>query len=460
MEHHPTELSAEPAAVSAPDGRRPFVVIDAYNFGLERGTGVATYGRNLSFGLRDIGCDVGVLYGGPFSAGRSSLLREIQFFESQALTLSPLQRAWRRLRASLAPSWNTAFEVPISGAVVSEGLASRLPHYDAIWNAPDLYLKAITQFNAFGAINRVSMRPTPDICHWTYPLPLRLRGTRNIYTLHDLVPLRLPHTTLDRKERYFRLVKWICRTASHIVTVSEHSKRDIVSLMNVDPEKVTNTYQAVSIPEEYRLKTEQEVQRQVEGVYGLPYKEYFLFFGSIEPKKNVDRLIEAFVQSGVDTPLVVIRAQTWQTDRNSESLLTRLTGRHAQPDSFPQAAGRVMRLEYVPFPQLVILIRGAKAVLFPSLYEGFGLPILESMLLGTPVLSSRTSSIPEVAGDAALLVDPYDARAIADGVRALDSNDELRADLSARGRRRAAMFSEAAYRQRLANVYEKVLASG
>ena len=126
----------------------------------------------------------------------------------------------------------------------------------------------------------------------------------------------------------------------------------------------------------------------------------------------------------------------------------------------PLAAARIVRLDYAPFRLLISLIRGAKAVLFPSLYEGFGLPILESMLLGTPVLSSNTSSVPEVAGDGALLVDPYDARQIADGVRALDDDDSLRAELSERGARRAALFSETAYQERLAAVYAKVLASG
>jgi glycosyltransferase involved in cell wall biosynthesis len=116
-----------------------------------------------------------------------------------------------------------------------------------------------------------------------------------------------------------------------------------------------------------------------------------------------------------------------------------------------------VQLEYVSLSLLVSLIRGARSVLFPSLYEGFGLPVLESMLLGTPVLSSRTSSIPEVAGDAALLVGPYDVGAIAEGIRSLDSNESLRAELSERGRRQAALFSEAAYAKRLAGVYEQVL---
>ncbi len=459
MDRAVTRAIAELAPLRGPDGRRPFVMIDAYNLGLEKGTGIATYARNLSLCLRDLGCEVGVLYGGSFSAGRSALLREILFFDSQAATVSLFQRAWRGLRSSLALRWNTAFEVPITGAVVAEALASRLPHYDTIWNARDLYLKAIGQFNSFGAINRVSMGRKPDLCHWTYPLPLRLRGTRNIYTLHDLVPLRLPYATLDKKERYFRLAEWICRTSSHIVTVSEHSKRDIVRLLNVDPDNVTNTYQAVSIPGEYRSKPELEVRHEIEGTYGLPYKEYFLFYGAIEPKKNVSRMIEAFLLSGVDVPLVIVGAQAWKTKLEASLQLAK-HGKDSFGELVSQAGGRVVRLEYVPFPRLVSLIRGAKAVLFPSLYEGFGLPVLESMLLGTPVLSSNTSSIPEVAGDAALLVNPYDAQEIAEGVRALDSNEELRNDLSARGRLRAEAFSETAYRERLAAMYQKVLASG
>src|SRR5690606_24547496 len=114
--------------------------------------------------------------------------------------------------------------------------------------------------------------------------------------------------------------------------------------------------------------------------------------------------------------------------------------RAALRNGVERAQGRIVRMEYVPFASLLNLIQGAKAVVFPSLYEGFGLPILEAMLLGTPVLTSDSSSIPEVAGDAALLVNPYDVSAILDGLRALDADADLRADLSARGRRRAALF--------------------
>jgi glycosyltransferase involved in cell wall biosynthesis len=106
---------------------------------------------------------------------------------------------------------------------------------------------------------------------------------------------------------------------------------------------------------------------------------------------------------------------------------------------------------------LVSLIRGAKGVIFPSLYEGFGLPVLEAMRLGTPVISSTESSIPEVAGDAAMLVDPYDTQAITTAIRELNSNAELRGELSSKGLKQAALYSSERYRARLDEMYSRLI---
>ena len=250
-------------------------------------------------------------------------------------------------------------------------------------------------------------------------------------------------------------MKWICRTADHIVTVSENSKRDIVNLLGVDPQKVTNTYQAVTIPEALRNKPESTLRCEVEGTFGLTYKEYFLFFGSIEPKKNIGRMIEAYLGSGVETPLVIVGAQAWKADQELRLLEAQEVRSQLKPK---RVAKKIVRLEYASFPTLVNLIRAAKGVFFPSLYEGFGLPILESMLLGTPVLTSNTSSIPEIAGDAALQVNPYDVGEIAAGIRALDKEESVRLELTQKGLRQAARFGEAEYRQRLVGVYHQVMA--
>ncbi len=115
-----------------------------------------------------------------------------------------------------------------------------------------------------------------------------------------------------------------------------------------------------------------------------------------------------------------------------------------------------MLLDYAPFRLLVNLIRGARAVLFPSLYEGFGLPALEAMLLGTPVVTSNTASMPEVVGDAALTVDPYDVSALVRAIQAVDGDAELRARLAAAGPRRAAQFSPERYAARLEALYARL----
>lgn len=460
----PTELDAHEQGARAPtltkaDGSPLSVMVDGFNLSLEKGTGVATYARNLSFCLRDLGCHVGVLYGASTSRRHSPLLKEVSFYDSQSLTLDRWQRFKKRVRCSISLNSNDAFEVPIAGHVVPDSFSSRLPHYDSIWNATDLYLKASTQFEAFGITNRVSVEKTPDICHWTYPLPVRVKGARNIYTLHDLVPLRLPHTTLDKKDRYLALIRWIAKTADHIVTVSEASRRDLIEVAGIPADRVTNTYQAVTLPDKYRLKPDAIVRSEVEGMFGLGFKNYYLFFGSIEPKKNVGRLIESYLASGVNAPLVIVGAQSWKSDNELRPLAYEKV-RQLMPHTLNTGASRkIVQLEYVSLSLLVSLIRGAKSVLFPSLYEGFGLPVLESMLLGTPVLSSTTSSIPEVAGDAALLVNPYDVREIAEGIVALDTNPSLRSELAHRGQQRAALFSQAAYAKRLASVYEQVLGS-
>ena len=120
------------------------------------------------------------------------------------------------------------------------------------------------------------------------------------------------------------------------------------------------------------------------------------------------------------------------------------------------AGGRLRKYDYMPRGVLLDLVRGAKATLFPSLYEGFGLPVLESMMLGTPVLASRAGSLPEIASDAALLVDPYDIDEMAKGLRLLDSDTDMLGELSQLGRVRAANFSPSAYAERLRTLYRDI----
>jgi glycosyltransferase involved in cell wall biosynthesis len=434
------------------------IMIDGFNLDLEKGTGVATYARNLSYELHNLGYQTNVLYGTRGAPGIDKLLAEIAFFDRNVGTSSRYRRWVQGVKDSMeAITGVMAKEVPITGKVIAKAYSSRLPYFDEIWNVPNLFNRANTHFWSHGKQLSVKVSTKPALMHWTYPLPLRVHGAKNIFTLHDLVPLRLPYTTLDIKRRYYKLIKMLLKRADHIVTVSERSKKDIVDLFGYPEDKITNTYQSVDIPEKYINKTEESVQREIEGSFNFSYKGYFLYFGAIEPKKNVGRLIEAYLASKVDTPLVIVGKLAWNDDNDLRLLKDPSIRYLEQVDKLTYTRDRIYHLDYVPFPLLVSLIRGAKAVTFPSLYEGFGLPVLEAMRLGTPVISSTEASIPEIAGDAALLVDPYDTHAISEAIRAIDSDGELRGELSKRGLKQAALFSSERYRARLTEMYDRLL---
>src|SRR5205823_14901405 len=201
----------------------------------------------------------------------------------------------------------------------------------------------------------LAFEPRPDILHCTYPLPLRVKSARNVYTIHDLVPLRLPFTTEDNKRQLFRLLKKIAKEADHIVTVSENSKRDIIELLGVEESRISNTYQTVDFPREWIERPAAAVANQLEGQFGLGFHEYLLFYGALEPKKNVRRLIEAYLTSGVDIPLVLVVGGGWQNDVE----MRLLADQNQRKGARKRSRRRIHRLDYVSFASLVTLIRGA-----------------------------------------------------------------------------------------------------
>jgi len=154
--------------------------------------------------------------------------------------------------------------------------------------------------------------------------------------------------------------------------------------------------------------------------------------------------------------LVIVGKKGWMWERELRLLPLAQRPRGPASSSPSRAAPRVIQLDYVPQSLLISLISGAKAVVFPSIYEGFGLPALEAMQLGTPVITSDTSSLPEVVGDAALLVNPYDPRAISQAIRRMDTDADLRARLAKAGPERAELFSPDRYQARLRDLYARL----
>ncbi len=374
---------------------------------------------------RNLGYDVGVVYASAFTPDKNPLLGEILFFDQM--------RGPQQLGAKRTPTrmFNTVIDqlryhftvkplaLRLGEAVINEQFADTLAEHDRAFVARNLFKNVNSFFNRTSQFVNLSFDSRPDIFHCTYPMPLRVRSARNIYTIHDLIPLRLPFATLESKRRTFKLLRDVVKKADHIVTVSENSRRDIVELLGVDERRITNTYQAVALP--------------------------LLFFGALEPKKNVGRLIDAFLASGVDLPLVLVTARGW----HNADVVHRLD----ELSSKGGGGAKVRCLDYVGLSTLITLIRGARAVVFPSLYEGFGLPVLEAMMLGTPVVTSSKGALAEIAGDAALLVDPYDVDDIARGITTIVNDADLRSELKCRGTAQAAKFSVERYQERVQSLY-------
>ncbi|MFN5083785.1 glycosyltransferase family 4 protein [Brevundimonas sp.] len=423
------------------------ICIDGFNIALPNGSGIATFGRNLLTNARAAGYGTQVLYGPRHGRSKNPILNEVALTDAgEGPKGSRLRRFYRQFRE---PMGRTLHPVTPTGEVIWPRAGGGMPAADYFWTSQALFSDANTRFRARRRFTEVRFgdgATAPDLMHWTTVLPLRARGVPNVCTIHDLIPLRLPHTTLDNKRAFLALCRRIAREADHVTVVSEATRQDVIRLLKMPEERVTNTYQAVRVPEAVTRRSDEEVAREIEGLFQLGWKEYYLYFGAVEPKKNLGRIVQAYLASGVKTPLVVIGGRAWLAEAET-ALLNQMRERSGS------MAERLLQFDYLPYPMLMSLARGARATLFPSLYEGFGLPVLESMLLGTAVLTSTGGSLPEVAGEAAHIVDPYDVEAISQGIRALDMDEDYRTALEAAGRLQAARFSPEAYQARLKAVY-------
>ena len=432
------------------------ILFEASNLGLAAGTGIATYARTLASAAGRLGfTSAGLFDVARALDARKEALNEVLAFDAIAPGegTSPLATVFRWLCAPFnALGGLRPIELTQSGVVVEQATMA-LRMFDKIYAATRLIEAGRMHFQIYGRSAQLRLPQRPALFHATHPVPLAVKGVPNIVTIHDLVPLRLPFATLDDKRYFYKLVHHIARTADHIVTVSEHSRRDIIKVLGIDERRVTNTWQAVDVPPGVVTMGDNPLEKQLQALFGLKPYEYYLFCGAIEPKKNVSRLLDAYAASGTKRPLLLAGSSGWQNRTEMRKIGSDRFRSYLIDGGAIRRERQVRRLDYLARDQLLLLMRGARALLFPSIYEGFGLPVVEAMALGTPVLTSNVSSLPEVAGDAALLVDPYSIDAISRGIAALDLDDDLRSHLIERGRERAKAFSPDCYDARLKQLY-------
>ena len=295
----------------------------------------------------------------------------------------------------------------------------------------DLFRLGQAFFTMHGRLLPVHVPGPAGIMHWTYPVPLRVVGWHNLYTVHDVIPLTSPTLSAIKPLRHRRLLDRIAASADKLVAVSATAAAEIVATLGLSAEQVIDCSQPVAVadPDDKLLPA------------GLKAGQYLLVCGSVEPRKNIARIIAAYRKSGTELPLVIVGPDGWRSETVAQILA--------------QTPG-VVRLAWQSRAATVALLARARALVMPSLAEGFGLPVAEAMALGTPVVTSATGALAETAGDAALLIDPLDTDAIALAIARVTHDNELCHTLADAGRVRATRFSAEAFADRLGALYGRI----
>jgi glycosyltransferase involved in cell wall biosynthesis len=263
-------------------------------------------------------------------------------------------------------------------------------------------------------------------------VPPPTRARRLVVTVHDLAFKRFPETAPHGTKWWLGRLDRALDRATRVIAVSESTRRDLLDLSGVDPARVA------VIPLGVDRTLFRPPGREAVAAARARFKldgPYVLYLGGIEPRKNLSNLLAGFAWLPGDLRLVVVGSGVEWNPEGSDVL------RRALATLPVGVRGRIHRTGYVSEADKVALLGGAEAFVYPSLYEGFGLPVLEAMACGTPVVTSNVSSLPEVAGDAAVLVDPADPASIAEGVGRVMGDAELRERLVAAGFDRAERFS-------------------
>jgi glycosyltransferase involved in cell wall biosynthesis len=300
------------------------------------------------------------------------------------------------------------------------------------FHARDVFREAQVFFSLYGRPMPVRLPGRPGIMHWSYPLPLRAIGWRNLYTVHDVMPLDPDIPSPVNGPRLRLMLEALCASGGDFVTVSEAARAQILARMKWPEERVATCLQAADVG---------NVNQNAELPNGLQHGGYLLYVGAIEERKNLFRLLDAYKSSGISTPLVI----SGPDGLNAAAIDARIS-------RTPGAR----RLGLQTRDTVLQIIDGARALILVSQAEGFGLPVAEAMAMGTPVLCSNVPALAEVSGGATLLVNPLDIMDLRNGLIAIDRDASLRSRLAALGRDRARFFDLEPYAQRLLKLYGMV----
>lgn len=352
------------------------------------------------------------------------------------------------IRALAQTDQTTQYQLFVAGAIKSHLLASLGPNFH--WNHTRLSPTWLARiwYRANLPLPIEWFTGNIDLFHATdFVLPPTHKTTRTLVTVHDLSFIRVPDAASPRLKTYLdKVVPHSVRRADHILADSQATKDDLITLYNLPAEKITVLLSGVD--NHFHLVTDKNTLEQVRAKYQIPDRPYIFSVGTIQPRKNYERMIRSLAQvrnRGFDVSLVIAGGKGWL----SNPIYTTIEETHM--------ADYVHLIGFAKDQDLPALYTGATLTAFPSLYEGFGFPVLESMACGTPVITSNISSLPEVAGNAALLINPLNIDEITFAIQRLLEDTTLRKHLIEQGFQQAQSFTWQASAQHLMEIYAKIL---
>lgn len=302
--------------------------------------------------------------------------------------------------------------------------------------APDWEVELVDKTGLSRSFMRV---PECDIYHGlSGELPFAChRKYKTVVTMHDAIFVRYPELYSPTYRWLFtQKVRYACQVADLIIAISEQTKRDLIEFFHADENKIRVVYQGCS--NIFRRPIAEEQIAIVQKKYDLP-ENYLLDVGAIEPRKNLHNLIRAIAEANIDLPLVAIGGHSKYADE--AAVLAK------------QLGVRLLQHHQIPFADFPAIYKGAQVLCYPSIFEGFGIPILEAMCVGTPVLTSTGSCFAETGGDAALYADPTNPEHIGEQLRHILSSNHLRQEMIAKGLAQADKFTDEEVARNLLTVY-------
>lgn len=283
-----------------------------------------------------------------------------------------------------------------------------------------------------------------DLLHIPAFTPPLIRKCKLVVTIHDLIGIRMPENNLSVVSRFYwgKYLPNLAKTADIIITNSNHSKNDIIELLNIREEKIKVIYLAPG--KEFCQIEDKDSIKKVKTKYGINEYPYVLYVGNIEPRKNLDRLISAWQDFPLPHKLVIVGTKT----RFSTTIIRIMAQKKLE--------SKVIMTGYVSTKELILLYNGASLFVYPSLYEGFGLPVLEAMSCGVPVVASNVTSLPEIIGDAGIMINPMDREELLSSIIKVLTDIALYKELSKKGLAQSKKFSWQKVAKETLEVYKMV----